>query len=636
VRFGTFSPVVTFVSDTELSAAITSAMLPAVGQAIPVTVTNPSSGSASNPLDLTVLNPVPTIADVKPRAVPFDTTDGTVTLGGTGFVSTSTVQEGTTTLTPVTVTPTSLVVRVPNPTGRVGARTLTVRNPAPAGGTSNAVRLTFGGWQRQSPGGTAPPALSGHAVVSAFGRIYVFGGQAPNANGPSNELYSYSPATNAWIPITPRPPATLLPRTGHGMTYDAFNDRVVIVGGYGTDGSPNGGRFLNDVWTFDATINSTSPTAAPYREVLANNAQDTPVARYGHALTYDPARKQVLMFGGASAPTSGGPDGVWAWNGLGWRNYFTPPGNAGDAPRLDRAAFACDGDRNACILFGGDRGQEATNLTYLYTAANAIGGRLWFSPTSTPIFNPTATGTPETRMEACAFSDSLRGIYTVYGGRDNLGNYRNSTWDLDYTRWTPVRSASPPARHAMGCDFDAATAGGVGVMYGGNTSTGTPFNELWFHAPEADTSCVAPTRTGQSQTFVVEAASRSLSTPPLDTGITLARCQRIRIRVDPANTVTACRSFGQGNCTGPANANGVALHAFEEADVLCRPRLARCGALVAAVTSNPQASAPLESGVFLPGLDTTKVIREPGRLYFSIDDDLTSDNSGAFNVTVEY
>jgi hypothetical protein len=74
-----------------------------------------------------------------------------------------------------------------------------------------------------------------------------------------------------------------------------------------------------------------------------------PIARFAHALAYDAARKQTVLFGGNYSV--GGPDpGTWVWDGSNW----TQVSNSGPPVRWGMA-MAYDSKRQNVVLFGGDQ-----------------------------------------------------------------------------------------------------------------------------------------------------------------------------------------------------------------------------------------------------------------------------------------
>src|SRR5438132_2933937 len=70
-------------------------------------------------------------------------------------------------------------------------------------------------------------------------------------------------------------------------------------------GGTGGVSMLNDTWIWDGSKwTQTSP-------------QTSPPARYGHAMAYDSSHKQVVLFGGNSGGTLSRND-TWTWNGNNW------------------------------------------------------------------------------------------------------------------------------------------------------------------------------------------------------------------------------------------------------------------------------------------------------------------------------
>src|SRR5262249_13255412 len=119
-------------------------------------------------------------------------------------------------------------------------------------------------------------------------------------------------------------PSTLPPGAGPA-TYDLAHARTVMVLG---DPQPA-------TWEFDGTNWRRATTAA------------MPSARYNFALSYDLARMQVVLFGGADA--HGVRNDTWEYDGTNWRDV-TPWGSP--PPRYS-AAMCFDVARSVTLLFGG-------------------------------------------------------------------------------------------------------------------------------------------------------------------------------------------------------------------------------------------------------------------------------------------
>jgi hypothetical protein len=90
-------------------------------------------------------NPAPSITSVSPTSAPQSGSSFTLTVNGSGFVSSSQVYWGQTALTTSYVSATSVTSMVPgSDLGTMGTVKLTVVNPTPGGGTSNAIGFTVG------------------------------------------------------------------------------------------------------------------------------------------------------------------------------------------------------------------------------------------------------------------------------------------------------------------------------------------------------------------------------------------------------------------------------------------------------------------------------------------------------------
>src|SRR5882757_10052653 len=143
VRWNGTALTTTFVSSTQLTATVTAALVANAGTAS-VTVVNPApGGGTSNAQTFTINNPVPTITSLNPTCAAAGGAQFSLTVNGTNFVSTSAVNWNGTVLaitsrssTQLTATVTAALIATP------GTASITVVNPSPGGGTSNAVMFT--------------------------------------------------------------------------------------------------------------------------------------------------------------------------------------------------------------------------------------------------------------------------------------------------------------------------------------------------------------------------------------------------------------------------------------------------------------------------------------------------------------
>jgi hypothetical protein len=131
----------TFVSATELTAIISASSITTAGSAA-VTVVNPAPGggtSAAAVFTINPTNPTPTISSSSPTSAAAGAAALTLTVNGTGFISSSNVAWNGTALATTYVSATVLTATITAADlSSAGTDSITVVNPAPGGGTSNA------------------------------------------------------------------------------------------------------------------------------------------------------------------------------------------------------------------------------------------------------------------------------------------------------------------------------------------------------------------------------------------------------------------------------------------------------------------------------------------------------------------
>ncbi len=134
----------TFVSATQLTAAITAADIAAAGTAS-VTAVNPApGGGASNAVTFTINNPTPAITTLNPASVTAGGQAFTLTVNGSNFVNGSTVNINGNSRATTFVSSTQLTAAILASDIATGtSAAITVFNPAPGGGTSNSTSLTI-------------------------------------------------------------------------------------------------------------------------------------------------------------------------------------------------------------------------------------------------------------------------------------------------------------------------------------------------------------------------------------------------------------------------------------------------------------------------------------------------------------
>jgi hypothetical protein len=144
VNFAGTARTTTFVSSTQVTAAILAADIATVG-AKPVTVTNaaPGGGTSTQVVSFTVTNPLPTVTTLSPTNVTAGSGQFTLTVNGTNFVNGAVVNFGGAAKATAFVSANQLTATIlASDVATAGTPGVTVTNPAPGGGTSTPA-VTF-------------------------------------------------------------------------------------------------------------------------------------------------------------------------------------------------------------------------------------------------------------------------------------------------------------------------------------------------------------------------------------------------------------------------------------------------------------------------------------------------------------
>tara|TARA_R110002096_G_scaffold49112_6_gene129999 strand:+ start:1779 stop:3164 length:1386 start_codon:yes stop_codon:yes gene_type:complete len=220
-----------------------------------------------------------------------------------------------------------------------------------------------------------PQQRAGHCLSrDGMGGLLLFGGYTKNAAGSVvGQSDTHRFLAGQWTDVTSPGPA---PRSLAAMV--ATDQGVILFGG---NAFPLPG-LLGDTWRWNGTWTQLTPSVSP-------------AARYGHAMTFDPVRNVVVLFGGvghgdtwefdgatwlqrtpAHNPPARGAAGLvyltgvqkslltggsgfrliggphsdaWAWDGNDWNQQsLNVP-----APALSQASYAFDEARSVMVTFGG-------------------------------------------------------------------------------------------------------------------------------------------------------------------------------------------------------------------------------------------------------------------------------------------
>jgi hypothetical protein len=224
-------------------------------------------------------------------------------------------------------------------------------------------------------------------------------------------------------------------RTVTAAAYDTKRRRLVVQGGLGNEGLAD---RRNDTWEWDG---------AGWHPMTDRG----PGARDHHAMTFDEARGQTVLFGGVGATATTGPRSLtpdtWTWDGLRWQQMATV------GPEGSGAMIAYDAAREYVLRFGGVGGdQRRLGETWSW---NGVEWR-----------QLTTVGPAPRNGHAMAF-DRKAGVMLLFGGTSGRDHF-DDFWQWDGQRWTEIRvdGEKPGPRVGTGMAFDPRRD--RTVLYGGH------------------------------------------------------------------------------------------------------------------------------------------------------------------------
>lgn len=281
---------------------------------------------------------------------------------------------------------------------------------------------TPGPWAPVTTTGTVPPLFDHSAIYDALHkRMVVFGGEALYTP-PTGDILVYqnkvyildldpaSPTYLAWSQpaILGLPPA---PRSRHTAVYDSGNQQMVIFGGY------------DDVYELaDAHVLSL-PASGPFTWSAAPSG---PVKRQLHASIYDPARSEMLSYGGQDSNLVDGSllnQETWSLSLQGpsmWTDLSGAVGTPGF--RSGHAAIYDEIDQRM-LLHGGS------------PTTSSVTGELWALQRHTirpwVLLSP-AGAAPAPRRSHTLLYDPVHRRMVVFGGMDEWSNAFDDVWILPF------------------------------------------------------------------------------------------------------------------------------------------------------------------------------------------------------------
>jgi hypothetical protein len=308
-------------------------------------------------------------------------------------------------------------------------------------------------WTQVTPTGSSPSARSFHSIVWDGQKVIMFGGY--DNCGYKNDLWWYDPELNSWTQVTPTGSSPSA-RAYHSMVWDpdVTSGRVIMFGGNGVSG------YKNDLWWYD-------PVSNTWTEKIAQGTTGSPSVRQMHSMVWDPARSGMIMFGGYA--DYGYKNDLWWYDSV--ANTWTEktPDNSPSA-RYGHS-MVWDPARSGMIMFGGYNDSGNKNDLWWYDPEL----NTWTEKIAQGI-----TGSPSVRYGHSMFwyPDVTSGRVIMFGGSDDYSNKNDLWWyDPALNTWTGpiVISGSPSARSFHSIVWDGQKV----IMFGGYDGAVNK-NDLWW------------------------------------------------------------------------------------------------------------------------------------------------------------
>jgi galactose oxidase-like protein len=270
-----------------------------------------------------------------------------------------------------------------------------------------ALDLSTTRWCPVATQGTPPSARIWHATAydPVRDQLVVFGGRS-TSDSLLSDLWTLTfaggvPTWNQRESAGARPPARFL----SALIYEPPHDRFLLLYGAATTST------LTDVWELRFTPEPVWRQMVPYGTVPT---------RAGHAASFDPARDQVVMFGGYSKGVY--MNDVWRLDLTSGDGAWSPIYPAYRPSPRSAAFLQVDPARDRLLLFGGEGDANLLNDAWELHLSGALEWRE-LAPEG-PL--------PPTRSGVVGAFDAVRDRLVLFGGGGSWFAQPNDTWGLEF------------------------------------------------------------------------------------------------------------------------------------------------------------------------------------------------------------
>lgn len=256
-------------------------------------------------------------------------------------------------------------------------------------------------------------------------------------------------------------------RASSAAVYDSVRGAVLAYGGANSIYDPSETILYDFVYDDLLMWNGSCWNTAP---------GSNPTLRIQHAMAYDAARNEVVLYGGRVADGGNGffAD-TWVWKQNRWVRRDAP----GPGGRFGHA-MAYDHERQTIVLVGGRHCQLGADCLNWSggSGCGPPGHQTWEWDGDTWVLRH--TGSPGDHEFHAMTYDKARTVTVLFGGFSAGQVMTSDTWEWDGTDWTLRTSSGPSARYGHGMAYDSVR--NVTLLFGGIIDRNDPnqrSNELW-------------------------------------------------------------------------------------------------------------------------------------------------------------
>jgi hypothetical protein len=239
------------------------------------------------------------------------------------------------------------------------------------------------------------------------------------------------------------PPA----RTAQTMAYDSLRGRVVMFGGRQLLGTAGGEiKVFGDMWVYgDNDWTEIHPPALP-------------PARHLAAMTYDPIRDRIILYGGVSVGADGVTAGAlydtWEFDGTTWRQINN------DQIKTSRGSMVYDKARNQVVMLGTD----ADVKPHMYRLDAEAGTWIELTPEKMP------DCVSDVGM---VYQDHNATVMATGGECLTNASFAGKTWEWNGSTWAEITTNNIARGNGIALAYDSLRY--YAIMFGGIDSfTGKP------------------------------------------------------------------------------------------------------------------------------------------------------------------